>query len=199
MKGYFFTRNRDINHTWWHISLIPELRQGQGAATSSRPGLYSNKKETERHTYTERQAEKIIYRRRWTSHMQRWTCLVVTIFSGWWLVQKIEHRLCNQRSLVRQPAWIFLGKQPLAHFFFLWVLLCCSECWWHIGIGTESLKTTVCAFVGAEEGSVGDEVVTPREKVSGAFPMPEQYHASEKLSNSGSWSHLVRSGACWLW
>lgn len=130
MKGYFFTRNRDINHAWWHISLIPELRQGQGAATSSRPGLYSNKKETERHTYTERQAEKIIYRRRWTSHMQRWTCLVVTIFSGWWLVQKIEHRLCNQRSLVRQPAWIFLGKQPLAHFFFLvglimlfWVLV----------------------------------------------------------------------------
>lgn len=58
------------------------------------------------------------------------------------------------------------------------------------------MKTTVCAFVGAEEGSIGDEVVTPREKVSGAFPMPEQYHASEKLSNSGSWSHLVRSGAC---
>lgn len=43
------------------------------------------------------------------------------------------------------------------------------------------MKTTVCAFVGAEEGSVGDEVVTPREKASGAFPMPEQYHASEKL------------------
>lgn len=46
------------------------------------------------------------------------------------------------------------------------------------------MKTTVCAFVGAEEGSVGDEVVTPREKASGAFPMPEQYHTSEKLSNS---------------
>lgn len=199
MKGYF-TRNRDINHTWWHISLIPELRQGQGAATSSRPGLYSNKKETERHTYTERQAEKIIYRRRWTSHMQRWTCLVVTIFSGWWLVQKIEHRLCNQRSLVRQPAWIFLGKQPLAHFFFLVGLI---MLFWVLVTHRHRYRVlenhSVCLCGGRGGGSVGDEVVTPREKVLGAFPMPEQYHASEKLSNSGSWSHLVRSGACWLW
>lgn len=60
MKGYFFTRNRDINHTWWHISLIPELRQGQEAATSSRPGLYRTKKKL-KDTHTQRGKQRKLF------------------------------------------------------------------------------------------------------------------------------------------
>lgn len=100
-------------------------------------------------------------------------------------VQKItKHHLCNQRSLFRQPAWFFfLGEHSFSSLTSLWVLLSCSECWWHIDIGTVSLKTTLCVCLcGGREGSVGDEVVTPGEKASGAFPMLEQYDASENQS-----------------
>lgn len=61
MKGCFFTRSRDINHTWWHISLLPELRQEQGAATSSRPGLYIVTKKKLKDTHTQRGKQRKLF------------------------------------------------------------------------------------------------------------------------------------------
>lgn len=52
-----------------------------------------------------------------------------------------------------------------------------------------SLQTTGC---GGREGSVGDELKTPREKASGVIPRLDQHHASENQSRLRHMkSHLV--------